>query len=63
MAELSFLAPELEAGKRSRVISVLFEGLQIGNETRVDTDDAKFILQNVTPMGIWFHVEAANAED
>jgi hypothetical protein len=59
---LSFLAV-VDAPKERQILTFLFEGLRVGNETRIVTDDRKFILQQSVAAGIWFFIEAANSDD
>jgi hypothetical protein len=39
---------------------LLTDGLQVGNEISVITDERKYLLQK--SMGLWFHVIAAEGE-
>jgi len=62
LAEIMLLAPEA-ASKKEKIVTYLFDGIRLGNEARLMTEETKFILQNNTPAGVWFHIQAANEED
>jgi hypothetical protein len=59
-ALMAATAPELTQDARTKVLSTLTSGLEVGNEISIQTDERKFLLQK--SMGLWFHVIAADGE-
>jgi hypothetical protein len=53
--------PDLDQEARSKILSTLTSGLEVGNEISVVTDERKYLLQK--SVGLWFHVIAADGED
>jgi hypothetical protein len=60
-AAMAVLAPDLDQDKRAKVINALMEGVLLGTEASIRTDDRKFILQK--SVGLWFHIYAADADN
>ena len=60
-AAMMATTPEIDADARGKILKLLIDGLSLGNETRITTDERKFTLQK--SMGIWFHVSASDIED
>jgi hypothetical protein len=60
-AAMSLLAPDIDQDKRGKIMGTLVEGLSVGMETSIRTEERKFILQK--SMGLWFHIEAADADN
>jgi hypothetical protein len=59
----SLLAPSLSFHDKATIFKTLYEGLSVAQDVRLTTAEARFILQNVAPMGVWFHIEAVDAAD
>lgn len=61
IAAISMTAPGISVDTRGKIVNVLVNGLEAGNETSIKTDERKYILQK--SVGLWFHVLAADGED
>lgn len=58
-------AMELAGGSAStedkgKILGILMEGLNVGNEMTIVTDDRKFVMQK--SMGLWLHIIAAASQ-
>src|SRR5579859_5058370 len=59
-ALIAATTPEMSADARSKVLSTLTSGLEVGDEISLLTEERKYLLQK--SMGLWFHVIAADGE-
>jgi hypothetical protein len=59
-ALIATTAPDMSTDMRGKILKVLTDGLEVGNEISVITDERKYLLQK--SMGLWFHVIAADGE-
>lgn len=53
--------PQLDAQQRGKIVGTLVDGLAVGTEVSITTDERKYVLQK--SLGLWFHVIAADGED
>jgi hypothetical protein len=60
-ALIAAAAPDLDAKARGKILSTLTDGLAVGNEISIKTDERKYLLEK--SVGLWFHVIAADGEN
>lgn len=59
-AAISASTPGIDIETRGKILKVLLDGLAIGNETTITTDERKFTLQK--SLGLWLHIFASDAD-
>lgn len=60
-AAMALTASALSLDARGKTLGLLIEGLALGNEVSITTDERKFSLQK--SMGVWFHIYASGTDD
>jgi hypothetical protein len=60
-AAMALTASALSVDARGKILGLLFEGLALGNDASITTDERKFTLQK--SIGVWFHIYATDTDD
>lgn len=58
---MAIAASSMNAADRAKILAILVQGLSVGNEATISTDDRKFSLQK--SIGIWLNISASDEAD